>query len=114
LSEGAATDEEPRECSNRKALANGLVCFSDAEQMEALAILPFVLMAQIKCIQATIGGYSNVARRVGSTAEPRRRPVCIAVCKTLHLQVLRVIAVNFVPGGKWLRILREVADPEHF
>jgi hypothetical protein len=60
--------------------------FSDAEQLEALAILPFVLMAQIQRIQTPGGGYRNVARRVGSTAEPRRRALGIAVSrKTLHL-----------------------------
>jgi hypothetical protein len=88
--------------------------FSDAEQLEALAILPLVLMAQMQRIQTPGGGYRNVARRLRSTAEPRRRPFCIAILrKTLHLQVLRVIACNFVPGRKWLRILRETADPEH-
>jgi hypothetical protein len=52
---------------------------------------------------------------VGSTAEPRRRPLGIAVSrKTLHLQVLRFIACNLLPRGEWLRILREAADPEHF
>jgi hypothetical protein len=71
--------------------------FSDAEQMEALAILPLVLMAQIQCIKAPGGEYHNVARRVGSAAKPRRRPLCIMVPrKTLHLQVLRVIACRVV------------------
>jgi hypothetical protein len=88
---------------------------SDAEKLEALAILPFVLMAQIQRIQTPRGGYCNVARRVGSTAEPRRRPRGIAVSrKTLHLQVLRVIACNFFRRVEWFRILRKAADPEHF
>jgi hypothetical protein len=87
----------------------------DAEKLEALAILPFVLMAQIQRIQTPGGGYRNVAWRVGSTAEPRRRPLGIAVSrKTLHLQVLRVIACNFFPRGEWLRLLWEAVDPEHF